>query len=314
MTIQYIEPLSRGISRTKKALFNPLDIKKWFVVGFAAFLAGLGDVGFHGWTSFRRRPKFNLEDALYFPQKAWEWLISHPEWAIFIAVLTILAVVFGIIISWLSARGKFMFLDNVVRDQSRVVAPWYEYRKEGNSFFLFNLVWGFIQLPIVIAYLSYCFLNLQALYSNSGNNRALIFPAVLAGLGLVAIAIINTFIFILLRDFVVPIMYRNRITIWQAIQKFFPLFLSRFFYFIGYGLFLFCLWLLIVAGIAIAGCVTCCFGFLILLIPYINAVVLLPLSYTFRSFSVEFLEQFGPDYNIFPKPDVISPNAGPITV
>jgi hypothetical protein len=313
MTIQYVEPLSRGISRTRQALFNPIDIKKWFVVGFTAFLAGLGDVGFSGWTGFRRGSKLSVENALYFPQKVWEWLINHPGWAILIAMLTLLAVVFGIILTWLSARGKFMFLDNVVRDQSSVVAPWCEYKKEGNSFFLFHLVWGFIQLPIVIAYLIYCFLNLQALYGNSGNSRALIFPAILAGLGLVAIAVITTFLFILLRDFVAPIMYRNRITTWQAIQKFFPLFLSNFFYFIGYGLFLLCLGLLILVGLAIAGCVTCCIGFVILFFPYINAVVLLPLFYTYRSFSIEFLEQFGPEYHIFPRPEVIPPEAGPIT-
>ena len=52
--------------------------------------------------------------------------------------------VFMIVITWLSARGKFMFLDNVVRGQARVVAPWYEYRKEGNSFFRWNLFWGII--------------------------------------------------------------------------------------------------------------------------------------------------------------------------
>ncbi len=314
MTIQYIEPLSRAISRMRKALFNPLDIKKWFVVGFTAFLAGLGDVGFSGWMSFRHSSKFKLEEVLYFPQRAWEWIISHPGVAILVATLTFLAFIFGIIISWLSARGKFMFLDNVVRDQSRIVVPWYEYRKEGNSFFLFSLVWGFIILAIMVAYLFICFLNFQALYANSGNSKALIFPAVLAGLGFVALSIISIFIYILLRDFVVPIMYRDRIATWQAIQKFFPLFLPNFFYFLGYALFLLCLWLLILAGIIIAGCVTCCIGFVIVILPYINAVVLLPLSYAFRSFSVEFLEQFGPDYIIFPGTGAIPPDEGPILV
>jgi hypothetical protein len=314
MTIQYIEPLSQGISRTRKALFNPLDIEKWFVVGFTAFLAGLGDIGFSGWTGFRHSSRFSLEEVLYFPQRVWGWLVSHPGVAILAATLAFLAFIFGIIISWLGARGKFMFLDNVVRSQSRVVAPWYEYRKEGNSLFLFCLAWGFIILAIMITFLFFCFLNLQAIYANSGNGRALIFPAILAGLGLAAISVISIFIYVFLKDFVVPLMYRDRIVTWQAIQKFSSLFLSNIFYFIGYGLFLLCLWLLILAGIVIAGCVTCCIGFVILIIPYISAVVLLPISYTFRSFSLEFLAQFGPEYTIFARPDVIPPDAGPITV
>jgi hypothetical protein len=317
MTIRYIDPLSRGISRTDKSLFKPFRLNKWWAVGFTAFLAELGDVGFKGGMNIGRGSKIDVEEVFHFPQKAWEWLIRHPGWAVFIAILTFLAIIFGIIISWLSARGKFMFLDNVVKSRSRIVAPWHEYRKEANSFFLFNLVWGFIQLPIVAAYLIYCFLSLQAIYTRSGNSGALVIPAILAGCGLVAGAIFSLFIYLLLKDFVVPIMYRNRITTWQAIQKFFPLLLSNFIYFMLYALFLVCLWILIVLAIFVAALITCCFcciGLLVLMIPYINSVILLPISYALRCFSVEFLGQFGPDYILFPRQDVIPPDPGPIAV
>ena len=43
MQIRFIDPLSRGWGRMKKALFQPFDMKKWFLVGFTAFLAGLAD-------------------------------------------------------------------------------------------------------------------------------------------------------------------------------------------------------------------------------------------------------------------------------
>jgi hypothetical protein len=56
----------------------------------------------------------------------------------------------------------------------------------------------------------------------------------------------------------------------------------------------------IVLGIIVAGFLTCCIGFLILAIPYVGSVVLLPVSYLFRALSVEFLEQFGPEYVLFP--------------
>lgn len=316
MRIQYIEPLSRGISRAKRELFNPLDLKKWFVVGFTAFLAGLADVGMSvpSPTSIVKRSKFDLEEVLYFPQRTWEWLVNHPGWAIVIAISVFLLCVFTIVITWLSSRGKFMFLDNVVWGRSKIVAPWYEYRHEGNSFFVWNLFWGVITGAIAIAYIFYCFTNLQALFENSRDGRVLIVPAVLAGLGFIAISIVCSFIFILLRDFVVPIMYRNRITTWEAIQKSLPLFLSQLIYFIGYGFFLLCVSLLIMIGIILFGCVTCCIGFVVLALPYINAVILLPIAYAMRAFSVEFLEQFGPEYQIFPKPDVNPPAAEPITV
>jgi hypothetical protein len=306
MSIHYLRPLSRGISRTKQALFNPIDVKKWFIVGFAAFLTSLADVNLSGSVpnaDIRKRLSINLEDVFSFPQKAWEWLGNHPGWAMLILFALFFFFVLTIVITWLSARGKFIFLDNVVHDQARIVAPWYEYRKEGNSFFWWNLLWIFISSAITIGYVLFCFVYLHAIYENSGSSQALILPAILAGLGLVAISIISVFLFVLLRDFVVQIMYRDRITGWGAIQRFLPLFFSRFLYFVGYAIFRFVVSVLIVIGIIICGCCTCCIGFLILAIPYINAVILLPISYAMRAFAVEFFEQFGPEFQVFPKPD-----------
>ncbi len=200
---------------------------------------------------------------MYFPQRAWEWLGNHPGWAMLIAFALFLFSVFMVVITWLSARGKFMFLDNVVRGQARIVAPWYEYRKEGNSFFWWNLFWLVIFSAIVVAYIFYCFVYLQAVYEGSGNGRTLILPAVLAGLGFFAISIFSAFIFILLRDFVVQIMYRDRISGWKAMQKFLPLFFSQFFHFFGYGIFRLFVSVLIIVGIFICGCITCCIGFLV---------------------------------------------------
>ena len=314
MSIHYIEPLSRAISRTKQALFNPMDPRKWFVIGFSAFLAALTDVQVSGGvpnTGIRKTSDFDLEAVLYFPQRAWEWLGNHPGWAMLIAFALFLFSILMVVITWLSARGKFMFLDNVVRGQARIVAPWYEYRKEGNSFFRWNLFWVVIFSAIVVAYIFYCFVYLQAVYEGSGNGRTLILPVVFAGLGFFAISLFSAFIFILLRDFVIQIMYRDRISGWEAIQKFLPLFFSQFLHFVGYGIFRLLVSLLIIVGIFICGCITCCIGFLILAIPYINAVVLLPVSYAMRAFAVEFLEQFGPEYQVFPKPDANPPETVP---
>jgi hypothetical protein len=45
--------------------------------------------------------------------------------------------------------------------------------------------------------------------------------------------------------------------------------------------------------------VTCCLGWLVLIVPYIGTVVTLPMWYTLRAFSLEFLAQFGADYDAF---------------
>jgi len=297
----------------KKALFDPFDLQKWLIVGFTAFLAGLSSWSSGGRAGMNRGGKLDPETVLYFPQRAWEWLLDHPIWAAIIFFVAFLLFAIVVLISWLSARGKFMFLDNVVYNRSQVVAPWKEFRNEGNSFFLFSLLFGLVVFALIIAYLAYCFISLQTIYEISRNIRALIWPAIVAGLGFVAILAAGGFISLLLRDFVVPIMHKDRITTSNAIQKLFPLFRSQILYFIVYGLFVLFLFLIILIGIIIAGFATCCIGFLFLVIPYINSVLLLPVSYTMRAFAVEFLEQFGPEYQIFPRPDTNSDIGQPFT-
>jgi hypothetical protein len=303
MNIQYIEPLSRGWKRTKKALFQSFDLKKWFVVGFTAFLAGLTDCHGGGGSGERGQGRFDWGDIIYFPERAWEWLLNHPIWFMLIVFGIFVIFLLALLFTWLSSRGKFMFLDNVVHDRALVVNPWHEYRVEGNSLFVWSFSLGLLVFAIVILYLTACFSTLYGQYESSTETAVLIVPVILMVLGFLAIVILTSYIELLLYDFVVPIMYKYRITTPKAVRMFLPLFLSNFFHFLGYGLLILLLTILIVIGVIIGGFLTCCIGFVLLIIPYINAVVLLPISYTLRAFSVEFLEQFGPEYHIFPRPD-----------
>jgi hypothetical protein len=286
----------------RKALFNPLDIKKWFVVGFTAFLSGLTDCSGGSGSGTKSRGDVDWDTVIYFPQRAWEWLAENPVWAMAIAVAAFFFLVFLVLCTWWSSRGKFMFLDNVVHDKAQVIAPWHEFRTEGNSLFVWSLSVGVVFMAVLVWYIVECFVTIQGLYEVADNIRMLIGPVLMMALGFFCIMIIGGFVDMVLYDFVVPVMYRDRVTTVKAMQKFFPLLTSQFFYFIGYGLFSLAIIIAVVIGIVVAGLLTCCIGFLLLAIPYISAVVLLPVSYTMRAFSVEFLEQFGPEFHIFPKP------------
>lgn len=303
MTIQYVEPLSRAFRRMKKALLQPFDLKKWLVVGFTAFLAGLTDCHGVGGSGARGRGRFGWGDIIYFPERAWYWLLDNPIWFMVIAFGIFVVFLLALLFTWLSSRGKFMFLDNVVHERAQVATPWHEYRTEGNSLFVWSFCYGLLVLAIVILYLVVCFSSLYSLYESSVDTAVLIVPAVLMILGLLAIVILASYVELLLYDFVVPIMYEYRITTLKALRMFLNLFSSHFLYFVGYGFLILFLSILIFVGIVIVGFLTCCIGFVLLIIPYVNAVVLLPISYTLRAFSVEFLEQFGPEYHIFPRPE-----------
>jgi hypothetical protein len=145
MSIQYLNPLSRGWERMRKALFQPFDLKKWFVVGFTAFLAGLTDWHGGGGSGAKSRGRIDWDDVVYFPYKAWEWLLDNPGWFTLIVIGIFFTFILVVLFTWLSSRGKFMFLDNVIHNRAQVINPWYEYRAEGNSLFLWSF---FISTPL----------------------------------------------------------------------------------------------------------------------------------------------------------------------
>jgi hypothetical protein len=301
MNIRYLDPLSRGWERMKKALFRPFDMKKWFLVGFTAFLStmtdfhggGNGKTGWHG--------PANMETFMTFPERAREWLMDNPGWAAFILVASVAIVILIVVLTWVSSRGKFMFLDNVIHDRALVAQPWSEYRAEGNSLFLWRLVFGLVTIAVLLFYVLACFTSLHARYERFGDAATLIGPLILMALGFFAIMILVGFISLFLTDFVVPVMYRFRVSAMRAWGIFLSLFSLYPMQFIGFALLMLLLIIILVVGIVLVGLMTCCIGFLILAIPYINAVILLPVLYTFRAFSVEFLEQFGSDYHLFPR-------------
>ena len=301
MNIQYIEPFAGGWNRMKKALFQPFDLGKWFTVGFTAFLAALLDGGSGGGNSnIGNRSKADVDDLFNFPGVAWEWLNDHPVWFTFIVLGIVFLFIVGIILTWLSSRGKFMFLDNVVHDKAEVKKPWYEYTREGNSLFLWRLVYGLVVFVVVVASLIYAFVAIRNIYYEHIHFSEKVLTIMGMVVYFLALFIVTAYISLFLSDFIVPIMYKHRISATRAWSKFIPLFTRHIGYFILYGLFVFVLIILVVMAVIIFGFVTCCIGFLLLIIPYIGSVVFLPVSYTFRAFSVEFLEQFGEEYTIFP--------------
>ncbi|MCU0644375.1 MAG: hypothetical protein MUC94_08930 [bacterium] len=302
MNINYFDALSRAWNRMVTALFRPFDLGKWFVVGFTAFLAGLMDGHGGGGNGYRRRlgRHHDFGDVLAFPAIAWDWLMDHPGWFALIIVGVFFLIMIIIILTWLSSRGKFMFLDNVVHNRAKVTQPWHEFRKQGNSLFLWRLGFGLVILAAISLFIIQAFYIASDIYDDGFSAR---FIAPLIGLGLLFLLFILVIAFIsaFLNNFVVPIMYKNQISTTQAWNRFLSLFSQRWGYFLLYGIFLLVLYILTVIAVITIGLMTCCIGILLLIIPYIGSVILLPISYTFAALGPEFLVQFGPEFDIFPR-------------
>jgi hypothetical protein len=194
-----------------------------------------------------------------------------------------------------------MFLHNVVNNNSEVKKPWNEYKKEGDSLFLWRIVFGIIVFFLAITIVVYGFIFAKNTYfgNTTFSDKIVAFISLVIIFGI--ISIITAYISLFLKDFIVPVMYKHRLTTTQAWNFFLPTLKSNLFQFLLYGIFILFLWLVTIAVIVVLGLATCCIGFLLLAIPYIGTVLLLPVYYTFRALRVEFLEQFCDDYKLFPE-------------
>ncbi len=310
MGVEYVVPLERAVGRMKALLFRPFRLETWIVVGFAAFLARLLEGGGGGTQGVRYVVGDHPGQE---PGEGFERIreaLAEPFWLLVAGAVLVLVLVLAVLFTWISSRAKFVFLDDVVRERAAIAEPWRRHARLGDSLFLWRLVFGICVLagtlilvvPFVAAVIA---AGATGAPSLAIGTALLLVPVVL----LWAIAASYTAFF--LENFVVPIMYRHGLPATRAWGKFLPLLRANFWRFVLVGLFVFVLFFGVVLALVVAGCATCCCGFLLIAIPYVGSVVLLPISAAYRAYGPEFLAQFGPEWSVFePAPP---PEATPLT-
>ena len=309
MAISVTEPIGWALTRTGRMLFKPFEWRKWFVLGFCAWLANLGEGG---------GPNVNLRGGVpggpsgggpgpFDP--VLDWGREHVGLVILVAVVVLVAfLAIGLVLTWLSSRGKFMFLDGVVRNRGAVVEPWHRFRTPGNSLFGFRVVFGLAALAVVLliggAGLAIAWPDIQA-----ERFGAMAVAGILAGaLLMTPFIVILGIVVLLLEDFVVPVMYLRGVRtlaawgiVWREILP------GNFWKIVLFYLMRIVLGLGIAVVAIVATCFTCC----LTIIPYLGTVILLPIFVFMRSYSVYFLQQFGPGWQFFPVGEAPSPQGLP---
>ena len=224
-----------------------------------------------------------------------------PPWVIPVAIgggLLVLALV--VLLLWLNSRGRFMFIDCIVRNRGAITAPWREFRTEGNRYFVFQLVLAFCSMIV--------FGGLALIFVFGWYWNIPIFPLPLLILLGVVLLLVAVVIGMVMR-FMVPVMYRQRCDAMDAFRAVWQLVTANPGIFLLFGLFYI---VLCIAGAMIgclAACVTCCIAAL----PYIGTVILLPVVMFLFVYPLCFLRQFGDPYDVWavvrqepPPPDRLS--------
>jgi multisubunit Na+/H+ antiporter MnhC subunit len=282
--IEIFKPFEEAFELMKKILFQPFDLKKWLVIGFAAWLANLGGGGVGAnYPDNRREEAHKLNETIS--------QIPQPVLITAICILICLVLLLIVLFAWLRARGRFVLVDCIVRNRAAIVEPWKEFRAEGNSFFLFSL----LVVLVLIAVIVIAGLALIVPFIPWSGQRQ---PGVAFWIGLslfVFVAVCLAFVWVLASQLIVPIMYRQRCRARRAFAQAVDMVSSHPGPILLYVLFL----LLLGVAAVMIGCAVTCATCCIAAIPYIGTVILLPIPVTLGAFSLLFLRQFGPEYDVW---------------
>jgi hypothetical protein len=285
--IEIFKPFGDAFELMKRILFQPFDFKKWLVIGFAAWLANLAGGGGGGgnfkYPDNRHEETHKLNEMI--------GQIPQPVLVTGICILVCLILVLIVVVAWLRARGRFIFVDCIVRNRAAIVEPWKEFRTEGNSFFLFSLLVALVVIPVIVIAGLVCIVPFIP-----GHGQPQPGVAFWVGLALtVFVAVCLICVWALVSQLMVPIMYRQRCRARLAFARAVDLVSSHPGPILLYVLFL----LLLVVAVVLISCVVTCATCCIAAIPYVGSVILLPISVTLVAFSLLFLRQFGSDYDVW---------------
>ncbi len=295
--ISVIDPISPAIEHIRLMLFKPFDLSKWFIIGFCAWLAQLGQGGGggggNGWKEHGDGPGLEAIKS---------GLIAHLAVIILVAAIIIpIIIIIAVVLCWLRSRGQFMFVHCVAGNKAEVAIPWNKFARHANSLFLFRIILGFIGFLVIgIPVAASVFVGF--VMCATGFN-----PAAIMGLiGAIFVAVVVAILFALIAkfttDFVVPIMFVNTESVVAGWKQCLALISSNKAQTVLYILFQIVIWLVvgfIASAICLVTCCFCCCLLVLFVLPYIGTVILLPLFAFKRAYSLFYLRQFGTQFDVF---------------
>lgn len=285
-------------ARMTRLLFRPFRIETWFVLGFAAFLSEqLFRPPFKGMSWREHGPSPSMPHLM----REIAAFLLHPVWGPLVLAIVICSAAAALLFMWVSSRGKFIFLDDVLHERAAIVEPWKRFARLGNSLFGFWLMLTLLVAAIAIGITLPLLPALLEGIAHRGDWR--VFAALFALWWVAAVTplvVVAGATYLFLFEFVVPIMYRFDLGVLAAWGRFFGLLGQRPIAFIGYVVFYIAIRIATALLILIGGIATCCVGFVLIALPYVGAVILLPLEVWLRGLGPDFLRQLGPEWSITP--------------
>ena len=213
-----MEAVAAAFERTKNIMFRPMRYSVWWRFAVIGTLAGesAGGGGFNQGLNIPSRTRDHLAFAA--SPSTWWFDRMAPE---VIAIAIIAACLLAVVFLFIASVMRFILFDAVLRGRISIRAGWTRWKNEGAQFFLLHIVYSVFML------LSACVILLLAvipIFRHGGFELArlewpevmlVVFGVVVFAFWMVALLII----WVLLKDFVVPMMALEGLAPMVAVRK-----------------------------------------------------------------------------------------------
>lgn len=297
-SVEVVRPCGEAWNRMKAVLF-PFNFERWITLGFVAWLGLLGQAGlgsginFPGGNPFGAHHRPNEANVRQMIEQAMAYVESHLTLVLGLAgagMVVMLAITIGLM--YLSSRGTFMYLDCVHRGRAAVVEPWRRSRRPAGSYFLWRLLFGGIGWVVLLTALALAVALTWPDLRHLEFPRHAIMTYVVIGVFLFPVLLALGLVRWLMWALLAPVMYLRDVPGREAWREVFALIAREPAAVVLYMLFSIPLGLLAGLAMVVAGCCTCCLGFL----PVLSQTITQPVLFWIRGYSFHFLAQFGPQY------------------
>lgn len=222
MPISAVDSISLAVEHTKRQLFRPFRFGQWTRLAIVGLLAGeLGSGGFRG-SNFHLPPH---------PGTSPHWPsglsgIDPMLLAALVAVIVFAALVFGLIMMYVSSVMRFILFDSVLTSQCRIRQGWSRRQPAGWRYFLWQLFYIFASFAVFLLLLAipaaFAF-AMGWLHAPKEHLLPLILGGILLFFIFLIFALALAVIMVLTKDFVVPQMALEDIGAIEAWRRLWPM-------------------------------------------------------------------------------------------
>ena len=291
-----LKAASQAYSRTVSVLFKPFDMTRWFSMGFCSWLAYIGTESFNfnglnsGDSGVAKQQVDGMLDKL-------STASLHPGLVALAVGLMLLSLLFALWLCSLRSRGDFMFLHRWYRPDAPVRQCWLASQESGRELFRWRLCFFLVAFLLFAldAVFAYIYILKPYLAAGKAWSAALLTPTVTCVTSAVLLGLAVQLVAHLAQAFVVPVMYWHGVTASRAWLVVFALCNQYPGAVLGYLFWGLLCGLAAGTAVALFGLLTCCIGFIPMILPYFGAVMLLPIYLFFRGYAVCFLSLWRPE-------------------